>query len=75
MRHSTAVHLLHSGVDLATIGRWLGHASVNTTNRYVTVDLETKRQAIAKAKPIGTRSSFPASWRTNASILEWLEAL
>lgn len=75
MRHSTAVHLLHSGVDLATIGRWLGHASVNTTNRYVTVDLETKRQAIAKAKPVGKRSSFPAAWRTNASILEWLEAL
>lgn len=75
MRHSTAVHLLHSGVDLATIGRWLGHASVNTTNRYVTVDLETKRKAIAKAMPIGRRSSVPAAWRSSASILEWLEAL
>ena len=38
LRHSTAVHLLKSGVDLPTIAHWLGHASVNTTNRYVTVD-------------------------------------
>jgi site-specific recombinase XerD len=26
--------LLKSGVDLVTISHWLGHASVNTTNRY-----------------------------------------
>jgi integrase len=52
MRHSTAVHLLKAGVDLTTISHWLGHASVNTTNRYVTIDLEMKREAIAKAKPV-----------------------
>jgi integrase/recombinase XerD len=75
MRHSTAVHLLRSGVDLATIGRWLGHANVNTTNRYTTVDLETKRKALAKAKPIATGASAAATWRGNASILEWLQAL
>jgi integrase/recombinase XerD len=33
MRHSTAVHLLKSGVDMVTISHWLGHASINTTNR------------------------------------------
>jgi len=33
LRHSTAVHLLRSGVDLSTIAHWLGHASVNTTNK------------------------------------------
>jgi site-specific recombinase XerD len=27
MRYSTAVHLLKSGVDLSTIGQWLGHYS------------------------------------------------
>jgi site-specific recombinase XerD len=37
MRHSTAVHLLRSGVDIVTISQWLGHASVTTTNRYATV--------------------------------------
>ncbi len=75
LRHSTAVHLLKSGVDLTTIAHWLGHASVNTTNRYVTVDLELKRKALARAAPLGPARSSPASWRRDASVLEWLEAL
>ena len=75
MRHSTAVHLLKAGVDLTTISHWLGHASVNTTNRYVTVDLEMKRKAIAKAMPAGDPADALAPWRADASILEWLEAL
>ena len=72
MRHSTAVHLLKSGVDLSTIGQWLGHASVNTTNKYATIDLELKHQALAKADSPATEAL--ASWRTDATILEWLEA-
>ena len=75
MRHSTAVHLLKAGVDLTTISHWLGHASVETTNRYVTVDLEMKRQAIAKARPVDDGTDPIAPWRSDASILEWLEAL
>jgi len=75
LRHSTAIHLLKSGVDLPTIAHWLGHASVNTTNRYVTVDLELKRKALARAAPLGTTRSSPAPWRRDASVLEWLEAL
>ena len=53
MRHSSAVHLLQSGVDMVSISHWLGHASVETTNRYAVVDLETKRAALAKAGPVG----------------------
>ena len=52
LRHSTAVALLKAGVDLSTISQWLGHASPNTTNKYATIDLEMKRKAIAKVKPI-----------------------
>ena len=74
MRHSTAIHLLKSGVDITTISHWLGHASINTTNRYVTVDLEMKREAIDKATPVD--GSIPnASWHKDASILTWLESL
>jgi integrase/recombinase XerD len=51
LRHSAAVQLLRSGVDLSTIAHWLRHASVNTTNKYLSVDLEAKREAITKAKP------------------------
>ena len=73
MRHSTAVALLTSGVDLTTISQWLGHSSPNTTNRYATIDLEMKRRAIAKVKPVAHRAH--SSWRRNQSVLEWLESL
>jgi integrase/recombinase XerD len=73
VRHSTAVALLKSGVDLSTISHWLGHASPTTTNRYAKVDLEMKRQAIAKVKPVPIRSRTP--WSKDRTILEWLESL
>jgi site-specific recombinase XerD len=75
LRHTTAVHLLQAGVDLVTISHWLGHASVETTNRYAAVDLETKRTALAKARPLAEPDGSLAAWRSDASILEWLEAL
>jgi site-specific recombinase XerD len=73
IRHSTAVALLKSGVDLSTISHLLGHASPTTTNRYAKVDLEMKRQAIAKVKPIPRRSGTP--WSKDRTILQWLESL
>lgn len=75
MRHSTAVHLLRSGVDIVTISQWPGHASVTTTNRCATVDLEMKRKAIEQARPIDDATAGLALWRSDASILTWLEAL
>jgi len=73
VRHSTAVALLKSGVDLLTISHLLGHASPTTTNRYAKVDLEMKRQAIAKVKPVPRRSRTP--WSKDRTILDWLESL
>jgi integrase/recombinase XerD len=75
LRHSTAVHLLRSGVDLSTIANWLGHVSVNTTNKYLTLDLETKRAALAKAKPILSRSHRSGGWRTDRNLIKWLESI
>lgn len=75
MRHSTAVHLLKSGVDLSTISQWLGHASLTTTNKYATLDLDMKREALARMQPPDDASCAVANWRKDASILEWLEAL
>jgi site-specific recombinase XerD len=51
IRHSTAVCLLKSGVDFATISQWLGHASLNTTMRYARADLDLKRQALQQVFP------------------------
>jgi len=76
MRHSTAVHLLRAGIDIFTISQWLGHASVTTTNGYATIDIETKRKAIEKAHALEHANDSGAElWRTDASILTWLEAL
>jgi site-specific recombinase XerD len=75
LRHTTAVHLLQAGVDLVTISHWLGHASVETTNRYAAVDLETKRAALAKACPVGDIEPALAAWSKDATILDWLIAL
>jgi integrase/recombinase XerD len=73
MRHSTAVALLKSGVDLSTISHILGHASPTTTNRYAKVDLDMKRKAIAKVKPVSGKSRTP--WARDGTILDWLESL
>ena len=51
LRHTTAVHLLKAGIDLATISQWLGHASLNTTMRYARADIDLKRQALAQVFP------------------------
>jgi integrase/recombinase XerD len=72
MRHSAAIALLKSGVDLSSISQWLGHASLSTTNRYATIDLEMKRKAIAQVKTIPRSSRTPWKDRT---ILGWLESL
>jgi len=73
MRHSAALALLKSGVDLSTISQWLGHASPSTTNRYASIDLDMKREAIARVKSIPGPGN--ASWRKNETVLEWLEKL
>lgn len=75
MRHSTAIHLLQSGVDLVTVSHWLGHASINTTNRYTAIDLEMKREAIARAEPPDRHPQMSGAWRQDHSILAWLESL
>jgi len=73
MRHSTAIALLKSGNDLSTISHYLGHASLATTNRYAKVDLEMKRRAIARVKPVPRQSRTP--WSRDPTILDWLESL
>jgi site-specific recombinase XerD len=75
LRHSAAVHLLRSGVDISTIAHLLGHASLNTTNRYLSIDLEAKREAIEKAQPLLTGNGKQQRWRKRADLIAWLESL
>ena len=53
IRHTTAVHMLRSGVDINTIRAWLGHVSLDTTNIYAEVDLEMKAKALASVDVSG----------------------
>ena len=69
LRHTTATSLLQSGVDLVTISDWLGHASVESTNRYVAVNLATKRAAIEISRPTDCGQTPAPSWRTDDSVL------
>lgn len=48
IRHTTAMHLLQSGVDISVIALWLGHESPTTTHMYVEADLAMKEKALAK---------------------------
>ena len=47
IRHTTAMHLLQSGVDLSVIAIWLGHESIQTTHQYLQADLEVKKKTPA----------------------------
>jgi site-specific recombinase XerD len=52
IRHTTAMHLLQAGVDIATIALWLGHESMETTHVYLAADLAMKEKALEKLDPI-----------------------
>lgn len=52
VRHTTAMHLLQAGVDIAVIALWLGHESIETTHVYLEADLATKERALQKLAPV-----------------------
>jgi site-specific recombinase XerD len=77
-RHSTAVHLLEAGVEVNVIRAWLGHASLETTNRYAEITLRTKQAALEKCMLPGTadqRIPRKPLWQTDAALLGWLQSL
>lgn len=57
IRHTTAMHLLHSGVDISVIALWLGHESPATTYIYLSADMKMKEEALLRLQPtvIGTK--------------------
>lgn len=73
MRHTTAMELLESGVDLMYIRDLLGHSSIITTEIYAKTDAKLKRQAIeAASKEIVPHED--ASWDTNEELKAWLKS-
>lgn len=73
IRHTTATHLLRSGVDINTIRAWLGHVSLATTNVYAEVDLEMKAKALANCEVGEEVPSVP--WKDDKKLMEFLRRL
>jgi integrase/recombinase XerD len=73
IRHTTAVHLLRSGVDINTIRAWLGHVSLDTTHIYAEVDMEMKAKALASVDISGLKG--PPQQRSLPSLMAFLKAL
>jgi site-specific recombinase XerD len=77
-RHTAAVHLLESGVEVNVIRGWLGHVSLETTNRYAEINTPMKEAALRACEPASELSAaFPRNpvWRDDAALLAWLDSL
>jgi site-specific recombinase XerD len=72
VRHSTAMHLLQSGVPFNVIALWLGHENVNTTHQYVEADLSMKEKALGNIEEPDTKLK---RFRASDSLMRFLEGL
>lgn len=75
LRHTAAMHLLQSGVELNVIKSWLGHVSITTTSQYIEIDMAMKREAIERCTPPVPEQTGDSPWRSRQDIIEWLEDL
>ena len=75
LRHTLAMSLLSSDVDLTTIQSWLGHASINTTHRYAEANMEMKRRALEKCRTSETAPTAPTRYDPPDEVLAFLESL
>ena len=76
-RRSTAVHLLEAGVEVNVIRGWLGHVSLDTTNRYAEITARMKEDALKICEPPvgGAGRAKQAAWRNDTELLTWLSSL
>jgi len=71
-RHTTALRMLQSGVDISTIAIWLGHESIITTHKYMEADLEMKRQTLEKISEPG---HLAYNFKPDDSVMAFLDSL
>jgi site-specific recombinase XerD len=72
LRHTCAMDLLISGVDVTVISMWLGHESLRSTQIYLTAHMALKEQALARLTPAGTT---PGRYTPTDDILAFLDSL
>jgi len=71
-RHTAAMELLQAGVDLSVIALWLGHESIETTQKYLDANIALKEAALAKTVPLNSRTS---RFRAGDRLLQFLNGL
>jgi len=72
LRHTTAMHLLQSGVKSSLIALWLGHESLQTTHLYVEADLAMKERALNKLQDPHSKAF---RFRPSDRLLAFLDTL
>ncbi len=72
LRHTTAMDLLHAGVEQTVIALWLGHESVETTQIYLDADLALKEKILARTIPFDSK---PGKYRPDDRLLAFLNQL
>jgi integrase/recombinase XerD len=75
LRHTTAMHLLQSGVDISVIKTWLGHVDLNTTHGYVEIDLQMKEEALRKSISPKGKKPLDEILKKNEDVIAWLNSL
>jgi integrase/recombinase XerD len=76
LRHSCAVALLRSGTDVTVIRDYLGHASLVTTGKYITTNLQMKRHALQTFwKRSGIERARGKPWKPKPDMLAFLQSL
>ena len=77
LRHTKAMHLLDSGINIFYIKGLLGHEDISTTEVYAKANIETQRAALEKYSTVVPASvDIPAaipSWVREGDTLEWLK--
>ncbi len=72
LRHTTAMDLLHAGVEQTVIALWLGHESIETTQIYLDADLALKEKILARTIPFDSK---PGKFRPDDKLLAFLNRL
>lgn len=73
LRHSKAMHLLESGVNLIYIRDFLGHSSVTTTEIYAKSNPEIKRKFLEEAALNIDSGIDKYSEKEKQTLLDWLK--
>lgn len=69
IRHTTALYLVQSNVDIATIKDWLGHADIRTTSLYIDINIEMRRKALEQCPPPGVEKNEPMAWHQPKTLI------